>query len=43
MAAQLRLAHTLALDARMVINDCGNLGEGNLDGEFKLSCAGSRH
>ena len=35
MAAQLRLAHTLAPDARMVINDYGNLGEGNLDGEFK--------
>ena len=42
MAAQLRLAHTLAPDARMVINDCGNLGEGDLDGEFKLSCAGCR-
>ena len=35
VAAQVRLAHTLAPDARRVINDCGNLGEGNLDGEFK--------
>ncbi len=35
MAAQLRLAKQLAPDARMVINDYGNLGEGNLDGEFK--------
>ena len=35
MAAQLRLAKKLAPDARMVINDAGNLGEGNQDTEFK--------
>ena len=35
MAAQLTLAKKLAPDARMVVNDYGNLGEGNLDGEFR--------
>ena len=35
MAEQLRSAKKLAPGARMVINDFGNLGEGNLDGEFR--------
>jgi endo-1,4-beta-xylanase len=35
MAAQLRLAKSLDPGARMIINDAGNLGEGNQDGEFK--------
>ena len=35
MAAQLKRAKQLEPNAKMLINDYGNLGEGNLDGEFK--------
>ena len=35
MAAQLKRAKELEPNARMFINDYGNLGEGNLDGEYK--------
>ena len=35
MAAQLKRARELEPDARMVINDANNLGEGNSDAEFK--------